>query len=182
VVEEVDMKSAIRRVAPFPGSSPVPALALGAALTALMAGSWVAGAQPPPPPPGEPEEEAKEMIVMVRGTLGGTPMFGAGIIVGSRSDRLYIATANHVVRKGLNDAEDLRVELRSLPGEAIAANLLEHADESLDLAVLAPPREARWSGPLRWQPGHRRRQASSPTRSLAFGSWRIRAPLQDSRK
>lgn len=133
------MKSAIGRVAPFPGSSLVPALALGAALTALMAGSWVAGAQPPPPPPGEPEEEAKEMIVMVRGTLGGTPTFGAGIIVGSRSDRLYIATANHVVRKGLNDAEDLRVELRSLPGEAIEANLLEHADESLDLAVLNVP-------------------------------------------
>jgi hypothetical protein len=139
VVEEVDMKNAIERVAPFPGSSLVPTLALGAALTALMAGSWVAGAQPPPPPPGEPEEEAKEMIVMVRGTLGGTPTFGAGIIVGSRSDRLYIATANHVVRKGLNDAEDLRVEFRSLPGEAIEANLLEHADESLDLAVLNVP-------------------------------------------
>jgi len=84
----------------------------------------------------EPEEEAKDLIVMVRCELGGTETYGAGIIVGTRSDRLYIATANHVVRKGIHDAEDLRVELRSLPGESIEANLLDYADEDLDLAVL----------------------------------------------
>lgn len=102
-------------------------LVLGTALMALGARPCFAT---------ELEEGAKGLIVMVRSTLGGVETFGAGIVVGTRADRLYIATADHVVRRGLHEAEDLRVELRSLPGEAIEANLLETADPDLDLAIL----------------------------------------------
>ena len=107
-----------------------PALVLGAGLALFGAHPGLAD---------EPEDEAKQLIVMIRCKLGGVDTFGAGIVVGSRADRLYIATANHVVRKGLHEAEDLRVELRSLPGETVGANLLEHVDEDLDLAVLNLP-------------------------------------------
>lgn len=94
----------------------------------------------------EPKEEARRMIVMVRCTLGGAETLGAGIVVGSRSDRLYIATANHVVRRGLHEAEHLRVELRSLPGEVIEANLLWRRRSSPSRGVRSPT-SATWSSP-----------------------------------
>ncbi|MEE8587464.1 MAG: SUMF1/EgtB/PvdO family nonheme iron enzyme [Acidobacteriota bacterium] len=74
---------------------------------------------------------------MIDAEIGGVPTFGAGIIFAHTRNRLYLATANHVVRKGLKDAQDLRLRFLSLPGEPVEAKLLEDRDADLDLAVLA---------------------------------------------
>src|SRR5439155_16970764 len=52
---------------------------------------------------GETEEEMKKLVVMIEARLAGESSVGAGIIVGIRADNLYIATANHVVRRGALD-------------------------------------------------------------------------------
>lgn len=84
------------------------------------------------------EEQAKRLIVMIEARIGQQLINGAGIVLGVQGDRLYIATANHVVRWGDNEAEDIKVELRILPGEPFAAKLLNSRSGSraLDLAVM----------------------------------------------
>ena len=37
---------------------------------------------------------------MIRGTLAGESVVGAGLIFNVSQNRIYIATANHVVRRG----------------------------------------------------------------------------------
>lgn len=81
-------------------------------------------------------ENSKQLVVMLSGQLRGDQTFGAGIIFGSRGDRLYIVTANHVVRTGTQEVQDLRIKFRFFPGERLKAQLLHHTDERLDLAVL----------------------------------------------
>ncbi len=84
----------------------------------------------------EAEEEVKNLIVIITGRLGDGPMTAAGIVLGVGHDRLYIVTANHLVRRGAYEAKDLRIKLRFLPGELFNAKLLEHMDKQLDIAVL----------------------------------------------
>ena len=89
--------------------------------------------------PGKPRadvDEAKQLIVMIEGKMRGEAVIGAGIIIGSGADRLYIATANHVVRQGTNRLEQVRVRLKFLPGEDVKAEILRDFDRTLDLAVL----------------------------------------------
>jgi hypothetical protein len=80
-------------------------------------------------------EQAKQMIVIIEAKLGGQEVRGSGIIVGLGSGRLYIATANHVVRRGTESAESIRVQFRWLPGESHAATAGDSQYET-DLAVL----------------------------------------------
>ena len=80
---------------------------------------------------------AKQLIVMIDGEIQGRHAIGAGIIIGSGADRLYIATANHVVRQGPKKLEQIRVRLKFLPGEEIEAEVLSDFDRDLDLAVLS---------------------------------------------
>jgi Trypsin-like peptidase domain len=90
--------------------------------------------------PAEPlrnEERIKPLVVMIKCRVGNTENFGAGIIFGSSDNRIYIATANHLVRQGSEETQDVRVELKWLPGESVEAKLLENADNNLDLAVLS---------------------------------------------
>lgn len=82
------------------------------------------------------EERIKPLIVMITCRLGDKESFGAGIIFGYAGSRIYIATANHVVRQGTDEAKNVRVRFKWLPGESIEAKLLEHVDINLDLAVL----------------------------------------------
>jgi ankyrin repeat protein len=82
------------------------------------------------------EEEASKLVVMIQGQLGEGPTIGAGIIFGLGKDQLYIATANHVVRKGALKARDLQIKLKDLPNDFLPATLLDRADEDLDLAVV----------------------------------------------
>jgi S1-C subfamily serine protease len=81
--------------------------------------------------------ETEQLVVMIRCMLDGRESIGAGIIFGAANDRLYVVTASHVVRRGTEEASDIRVELRSLPGEPVRATLTTAFDAKLDLAVLS---------------------------------------------
>lgn len=90
------------------------------------------------------EKQAHQLVVMVRGTMAGEPVIGAGIIFGfgTSPDRLYVATANHVLRRGRGPQsaqriENLEVKLNWLPGEWAAGQVLDDLDADLDLAVLS---------------------------------------------
>lgn len=83
-----------------------------------------------------PQEVVSKMIVMIQGQLGEGPTLGAGIIFGLGKDQLYIATANHVVRRGTLKARGLQIKLRDLPNDFLPATLLDDADEEMDLAVV----------------------------------------------
>jgi hypothetical protein len=88
------------------------------------------------------EQELASLVVMIRGTVGEKSVVGAGVIFGVASDRLYIATANHVVRgeRSLGGEAELgrvQVQLRWLRGEWQSAKVLDESfDEALDLAVI----------------------------------------------
>ena len=101
-----------------------------------------AGVSTPPPPPTpakdpDAERKTKPLVVMIKGILGDDETIGAGFIVGTANDRLYIATANHVVRRGGAEIKNVLVLFNWLPGEWTEAKLLDSADSNLDLAVLA---------------------------------------------
>jgi len=85
----------------------------------------------------EGAKQATHLIVMISGEVDSVATIGAGIIFGTQADRLYIATANHVVRRGEHEAQNVQVQFKSLPGERVAATLLSHVDPGLDLAVLS---------------------------------------------
>jgi Tol biopolymer transport system component len=99
----------------------------------------------------EDEETAKSLIVMFEGELAGGRTSGAGILVGSAGDRLLIATANHVVRRGSAEATSLTVRLRSRPTAAVTARLLPNADAVLDLALISIEGGAVDAGGLPWR-------------------------------
>lgn len=82
---------------------------------------------------------ALNLIVMVGGQLAGSPTIGAGIIFGADKQNLYIATANHVVRRGQDKVEDLRINFQIRPFTALEAELLNAVDVDLDLAVIKLP-------------------------------------------
>ena len=98
-----------------------------------------AGPAAPPAPAKDPqgERKTKPLVVMIKGMLADEETIGAGFIVGTANDRMYIATANHVVRRGGNEIKNVRVLFDWLPGEWTDAKLLDSADGTLDLAVLA---------------------------------------------
>lgn len=86
------------------------------------------------------EDEVKPLLVMIKAQwedrAQDPPQNGAGIIFGHQSGRLYIATANHVVRYGPREAKKIDLLLKWLPGETRTAALTRHFDSALDLAVL----------------------------------------------
>ncbi|HBL26211.1 MAG TPA: hypothetical protein DD490_05180 [Acidobacteria bacterium] len=82
------------------------------------------------------EAEAKKLVAMVRGQLAGHPTVGAAVVVGLSEGRLYLVTADHVVREKGEAATDLQIELKTLPGERLMAEVLPDQDRDLDLAVL----------------------------------------------
>lgn len=108
--------------------------ALVLAALSAFAGATRGGAQTPST---SPSSETEQIVVMIRCTIDGEPSIGAGILVGSANDRLYVVTANHVVRRGATECADIRVELRSLPGEPVPATLTTRFDAKRDVAVLA---------------------------------------------
>lgn len=80
---------------------------------------------------------AKSLVVMINGKLNGEDKFGAGVIFAEQSNRVYIATARHVVWDEKTRATDVRVKFAFLPGEGYDARVLDDQDRNLDLAVLA---------------------------------------------
>ena len=101
----------------------------------------------PATPPKDPQAErkTKPLVVMITGKIGEDDTIGAGFIVGIANDRMYIATANHVVRSAGKEISGLRVLFDWLPGEWTEAKLLDSADSNLDLAVIAVPNVKRLS-------------------------------------
>lgn len=82
-------------------------------------------------------DRTSQLIVMLTGELGAAPTFGAGILFGRDHDRLYIVTANHVVRRGTVEATNIRVTFKFMPDKPLAAKLLGQADRESDVAVVA---------------------------------------------
>jgi hypothetical protein len=84
----------------------------------------------------EAAENAKQLTVMINATIDGDTRPGAGIIFALANDQVYIATADHLVRRGTSNASDIRVEFKWLPGQPQLAELLTWDYPSLDLAVV----------------------------------------------
>jgi len=86
-------------------------------------------------------ERTNDLIVMLKGQfegqIGTGDVFGAGIIFGRGNGKVYIVTANHVVRKGNMEVQGLQVMFRGLPDQWFNARIMKHVDRSLDLAVLS---------------------------------------------
>jgi S1-C subfamily serine protease len=90
-----------------------------------------------PPPTLDEIARCWNLIVQIEGEVNGQPVIGSGIIFGHKDDRLYIATAKHVVRRDLSKAGVWSVKSKSLrPGETLAAELTSDSSPGLDLAVL----------------------------------------------
>jgi hypothetical protein len=86
-------------------------------------------------------EKAKQLTVMINVTTDGDTRPGAGIIFGVANEQIYIATANHLVRRGMSTASEIRVEFPWLRGQPVPAELLTYYDErALDLAVIVVDR------------------------------------------
>jgi Trypsin-like peptidase domain len=95
-------------------------------------------AQAPEPRQGlASSDPVLDLVVMISAVVDKQEGIGAGVIFGAAGDRLYVATANHLVRRGGVDAQQIRVRFRSLPGEPVPARLLADLDPGLDLAVLS---------------------------------------------
>jgi alpha-tubulin suppressor-like RCC1 family protein len=90
----------------------------------------------PGPAAADVGEDVKSLVVLITCQQEDAESWGAGIIIGAANDRLYIATANHVVQPCRTSPEKLRVQLKSLPGEKMTANVLSDFDAQKDLAVL----------------------------------------------
>jgi hypothetical protein len=82
------------------------------------------------------EDSARRIQVMITAQMEDGSKNGAGEILANASNRLYIVTANHVLRNGPHPAKTVKVKLSWLPGEAYDAELLENFDQSLDVGVL----------------------------------------------
>jgi osmotically-inducible protein OsmY len=106
------------------------------AFLALAAAPAPLDAQVPAALP-EAREQARRLVVMVDGRFEDEATRGAGIVIGTWGDRLYLATAYHVVRRDGAVARDVTVRLLTVPGQRFPATVLEHADRWLDLAVLS---------------------------------------------
>ena len=81
-------------------------------------------------------DEGKNLVVMISGELDTSPVYGAGIVFGVSKNRAYIVTANHVVRRGESELENIIVEFNQLPGEVFEAKLLKPLGSTFDIAVL----------------------------------------------
>lgn len=117
------------------------------------------------------EEQLKQLVVMIQSVIDDQASNGAGIIFGRQGSRLYIVTANHVVRMGAQQAQRVTVQFKWVPGEWWDARLLEHEDRELDIAVLSvfgPELEVpelawqSWSPPERLNAGDRMRPIGFP--------------------
>jgi S1-C subfamily serine protease len=80
--------------------------------------------------------DSLQLVAMIEGEIGGEPMFGAGIIFGLARNRAYVVTANHLVRRGNQEATNLKVLLRPINQQPMKASLNEHFDTNIDLAVV----------------------------------------------
>src|SRR4030095_6032013 len=96
---------------------------VAAAATLLIIAAPVLRAQT-----GSDVDETSHLVVMLRDSLREAPTVGAGISAGRRALRLYVVTANHVVRRGDAQAQGIAVTLKVAPGEEFHGELLASVD------------------------------------------------------
>ena len=108
------------------------------------------------------EEQLKQLVVMIQSGFGEETGNGAGILFARQANRLYVVTANHTVRRGVEQADRVKVQFRWLPGDWSDARLLQHEDRDLDIAVLSVTGDALDIPNLAWN-------SWSPPDSLAAG-------------
>ena len=106
---------------------------VAAAAILVMLGAGVAAAQS-----DADRQRAKDAVVMIRTQLPGGTQMGAGIIVAVTQREVYVATANHLVRRG-GQASSIELQFASAPGRWVNAMLLELRDVDLDLAAVVAP-------------------------------------------
>ena len=90
---------------------------------------------------GQSEAErdaAKHGVVMVRTQLPGGSAIGAGLVVALTPKEVYVATANHLLRRG-GVASSIQLQFYSRPGEWFDARLLDLRDPELDLGAVVVP-------------------------------------------
>lgn len=78
------------------------------------------------------EDTIKQLVVRIDANQG----FGSGIIFSTGPNVVYIATTNHVVRKGASEAQRIEVQFRSRPDQRVPGKLSPHYNGALDLAVI----------------------------------------------
>ena len=88
------------------------------------------GAQSPQPD----VQGVHDLVVMIESDAG----IGAGIIFGQKNNSVFIATANHVVRQGPKESQNVRVQFKTSPGKWFPATIAKdyNAHRDIDLAVL----------------------------------------------
>lgn len=90
------------------------------------------------------EQAAKRAVVMVQCSAGDMDHPGAGLLIGMDAERVYIATATHVVsRCAQNDGTRVRFRWSTTP---IPARVLNSDAKPLDLAIVAVTRGAALPG------------------------------------
>lgn len=88
------------------------------------------------------EEKAKIPIAMIKTFFseGESIQFGAGVIFGTDDSRIYILTANHLLRRFVDGkwegATKIEVRFHFLPGQPFKAILLVDHDQELDLGLI----------------------------------------------
>ncbi len=113
---------------------------------------------------------AARMVVMLRGNIDDTPVFGAGIIFGFDSNNVYIVTANHVLRRGSSTAEKIVVAFHEIDN-LYPAVVQNHYSPELDIAVLSVRRVSVEDIDFCLQPYNRlARENNKPTRGTAVYS------------
>jgi len=134
-----------------------------AAVSAAMVLAGLASAAEHPTPPAAPSGEALAMVLrdnvvtIVAKWQDGASHNGFGFIVGARGERVFIVTADHILR-GRNPGEiaaEIRIEPFQRQGTSFMAELIGTRDPALDLAVLQAtlPPDLGWYGPVLSDPG-----------------------------
>jgi hypothetical protein len=112
------------------------------------------------PGAGTREGTERDLVVLVRGKIppqefgadDTTAVWGSGIILGTRSDSLFVATARHVVRSSAGETASGLV-ISTPDGATFPATVMD-SDSLTDLAVLVAPLGAGWHSslpfPLSW--------------------------------
>jgi alpha-tubulin suppressor-like RCC1 family protein len=84
-------------------------------------------------------EDIKRLLVRIEAKFPDRVSYGTGIVIGAENDQVYIITANHVVRDGDRQGQEVAVEFYTLQGKPIKAQLQSQFDLDHDLAVLRVP-------------------------------------------
>lgn len=128
---------------------------LGLAVLLVVPPDPLAGQAATPAPPASTSnvpDEAKSLVVQINTFVGPgvSSPYGAGIIIATQGDSLYIVTADHVLKFG-NATPTVWVVFAT--GDSAAASILARGDSLIDLALLKVTADrasiARWT-PRSW--------------------------------